>query len=349
MRQGTVFRFGTQITPQEGLPEFRPIIISINYIANLYVRISFIVLVVVMVHEALTVHVFKRLATRGPVIAAITAQQNRSAAVQQLLAAAVHVAAGNRLGASDGRLVGIVLEVGALLAAVIPCGEQVVVAVVFDEARAFDARASTVRDVDHFRAAFHLARRFVKFQNVDARAPRTERHPDLSIQVFEDSRVNRVVRIALDRVNDFPLVRPAVIGLGRVDFLACHEAHARRTNAHLGAAIVHAVFPANVMNIRSPDVYHVRRVLVEPSRKFRHGGLAVLPVQRIFGKLHQHVVIRRRERIAILVTDNIWVMPRPASLLRIPIGRKGLPRQQCRKYKNHVESFHNASLSTHPR
>ena len=345
MRQGSVFRLGAQVTPEERLPQFRPSVVGIDDIADLDVGISAIVLVVVMIHKALAVHVLERFAARRPVVAPVTTQQDCATAIQQFLARLVDIAARNRLGAPHRRLVRIVLEVRALLAAVIPRRKQVVIAVMLDKACALDSRTATVRDVDHLCTVFHLACFFVQFQNMDARAPRTECHPDLTIVVLQHCRVNRVVRIALDRVNHLAHVRPAIIRLGRVNFLARHEAHARRANAHLGTAIVHAVLAANVMDIRRPDVNHVRRVLVKPPRKFRHGGLAILPVQRIFGKLHEHVVVRRRERVAVLVTDNIRVMPRPAGLLRVPISRKSLPRHQCRKCKNHVDSFHNASLS----
>ena len=221
-----------------------------------------------------------------------------------------------------------------------------------DEACALDARTAAVCDVDHLRAVFHLARRLVQFQNVDARAPRTERHPDLAIVVLQHRRVNRVVGIALDRVNHLAHVRPAVAGFCRVDFLTRHEPHARRADAHLGAAIVHAVFPANVMNVRRPDVNHVRGVVVKPLRKFRHGGLAVLPVQRILGKLHEHVVVRRGKRIAVLVTDDVRVMPRPARLLRVPIGRKSRISQSkycCSRYDRRLANpeIHFSSLYPH--
>ena len=305
-----------------------------------------------MVHETLAVHVLERLAARRPVVAPVTAQQNRAAAIQESLAAAVHVPAVDAVGTPHRRLVGIVLEVRALLAAVVPRRKQVVVAVVLDEACALDARAAAVRDVDHLRAVFHLACFFVQFQNVDARAPRTERHPDLAIVVLQHCRVNRVVRIALDRVNHLAHVRPAVAGFCRVDFLARHEPHARRADAHLGTAIVHTVFPADVMNVRRPDVNHVRGVVVKPLRKFWHGRLAVLPVQRVLGKLHEHVVIRRGKRIAILVTDDVRVMPRPARLLRVPVGRKGRISQSkyCRsRYGRSLANpeFHFSSLYPH--
>ena len=181
MGQDAVFCFGAQIAAHKGLPQFRPVIFGPHDIAHLNVRISAVIFVVVMVHKTLTVNVFKRLATCGPVVAPVTAQQNRTTAVQERLAAAIHVTAVNAVGAPHRRLVRIIFEVGTLLAAVIPCRKQEVLAVMFYEACALDACATAVCDVLHLGTALHLARRFVKFKYVNARAPRAERHPDFSI------------------------------------------------------------------------------------------------------------------------------------------------------------------------
>ena len=147
-------------------------------------------------------------------------------------------------------------------------------------------------------------------------------------------------------MNDFALVRPAVAGLCRVNFLARHEPHSRRTDSHFGTAIVHAIFTTDVVDIGGPNVDHVRGVGVKPFRKLGHGRLAVLPVQSIFGELHEHVVVRGRKRVAVLVTDNVRVMPRPAGFLSVPIGGKSrLCTQSSGQSQNGF--LHIASLYPH--
>ena len=219
MRQDAVFRFSAQITPHKRLTKFRPIVVGPHDIAHLYVRITAIILIVIVIHKALAVHVLKSFTARRPVIAPITAEENRATAIQKRLARAVYITAVNAVGAPDSRLVRVVFEISAFFAAVVPSGKEEILAVVFNKACAFDACTTAVCDVLHFSAVFHLARFFVQFENMDARAPRTKRHPDFSVKIFEHRRVNCVVRITLDRVNHFALVRPAVAWLCRVDFL----------------------------------------------------------------------------------------------------------------------------------
>ena len=149
--QHAVLDFGAQITPEEGLSHLSPVILGEDDITYMNVIVLVSVQVVVVVHKSHAVQVLEGLATTRAHVAPVAFQENRAAAVRHGVTGTVLVRSGYFICTTVSRLVRCLLDVCALLAALVPCGKQEILPVVFDKARAFfgsTARAAgTARNV----------------------------------------------------------------------------------------------------------------------------------------------------------------------------------------------------------
>ena len=351
-----VFRLGTQVAPEEGLPHFGPVVVGKHQVANVDVVVLVAGQVVVMMHKADAVQVLEGLAAARAHVTAVTLHQDGSATLVEFLAAAVLVGSVHLVGAAHGRLVGGLFDFVTLFATYVPGREQEILPAVFDEARAFDTRTAARRNhVVRLVVARLLARLGVQLDQADtARIPRTVRHPVLAIGSHHHVSINRVVVVAVRGARYLPLVRPTLCRIREVQVRVRRDTDGRRTLAKNGAAVEHAVLVIEMEQVRSPDAVGLAaHGILEPLRAIVEDLPLRAPLDHVRRGPHRQVVIRGHKDVAILVPVHGRVMAPLAHVSCIPrlsertLARKS-ERENCRGHHSARTQSHHTKHIYHP-
>ena len=343
-----VFRLGTQVAPEEGLPHFGPVVIGKHQVANVDVVVLVAGQVVVMMHKTDAVQVLEGLAAARAHVTAVALHQDGSATLVEFLAAAVLVGSVHLVGAAHGRLVSGLFDFVTLFATYVPGREQEILPAVLDEARAFDTRTTARRDlVVRLIVARLLARLGVQLNQADtARVPRAVSHPVLAIGSHHHIGINRVVVVAIRSTRHFALVRPTLCRIREVQVRVRRDTDGRRALAKNGAAVEHAVLVIEMEQVRSPDaVSPSAHGILEPLRAIPENLALRTPLDHVRRGPHCQVVIRGHEDVAVFVPVHRGIVAPLTHVSRIPrLGEHPLARKSERE---NCRGHHSARIQSH--
>ena len=343
-----VFRLGTQVAPEEGLPHFGPVVVGKHQVANVDVVVLVTGQVVVVMHEADAVQVLEGLAAARAHVTAVTLHQDGSATLVEFLAAAVLVGSVHLVGAAHGRLVSGLFDFVTLFATYVPGREQEILPAVLDEARAFDTRTTARRDlVVRLIVARLLARLGVQLNQADtARVPRAVSHPVLAIGSHHHIGINRVVVVAVRSARYLTLVRPTLCRIREVQVRVRRDTDGRRALAKNGAAVEHAVLVIEMEQVRSPDaVSPSAHGILEPLRAVVENSPLRAPLDHVRRGPHRQVVIRGHEDVAVFVPVHRGIVAPLTHVSRIPrLGEHPLARKSERE---NCRGHHSARIQSH--
>ena len=118
------------------------------------------------------------------------------------------------------------------------------------------------------------------------------------------------------------MVRPAIVRSSRHNGFGRLIANRRRALAKDGHTIIHAVFAVHVVNVRCPNTFGCRCILVGPLRDFTHRRFVILPIVGVFRCPQLQIVVRTHEGVTVLEAYHARVMTRLQVVLGVPIGSR---------------------------